>query len=204
MRSASFDRLGGWLAFAVGIGGLVYSIAFVIFLQTGSTASARVTSIALLIGGILSTAVFVSVYQRLRETDAAFALWALLLGSIAALGSAIHGGFDLANLINPPTAARGDLPNPVDPRGLLTFGLTALALFVISWLIQRGSSFAKRLAYLGYVAAVLLVVVYLGRLIILNPKDPLLLSAAAISGFVANPAWFVWLGITLLRTELHS
>jgi hypothetical protein len=49
---------------------------------------------------------------------------------VAALGAAIHGGYDLANLINLPASAAAlpDLPSQVDPRGLLTFGVMGLGL----------------------------------------------------------------------------
>jgi hypothetical protein len=43
--------------------------------------------------------------------------------------------------------------------------------------------------------------VYLGRLIVLNPKNPLLLTAAVLSGFVVSPAWFLWLGSILWRGQ---
>jgi hypothetical protein len=45
------------------------------------------------------------------------ALGAIVLALAAALGSAVHGGFDLANTLHPPVARAPDLPNPVDPRG---------------------------------------------------------------------------------------
>ena len=74
--------------------------------------------------------VMVALYERLRATDPAFALWGLVLGVIRALGAAAHGGYDLANAINPPAAnplADANLPFALDPRGLLTFGIAGLA-----------------------------------------------------------------------------
>lgn len=126
-----------------------------------------------MLGGLLTSAALVAVYGRLRETDISFALLALLLGITGALGSAVHGGYDLANVVNPPALAL-ELPNPVDPRGLLTFGVAGVALFVFSWLIVRGRQFPRGLGYLGYVSAILLVALYLGRLIILDPASPLI------------------------------
>jgi hypothetical protein len=43
--------------------------------------------------------------------------------------------------------------------------------------------------------------VYVGRLVILNPKSPGLLTAAVIVGFLVNPIWFGWLGLVLRRTS---
>jgi CubicO group peptidase (beta-lactamase class C family) len=55
------------------------------------------------------------------------------------------------------------------------------------------------LGYLGYVSAVLLLVLYLGRLIILAPTSPVIVVPALLNGFVANPIFYVWLGLGLLR-----
>jgi hypothetical protein len=41
---------------------------------------------------VLSSAFVVALSQRLRDVDPGFALWGLLLGVVAALGSSIHGG----------------------------------------------------------------------------------------------------------------
>jgi hypothetical protein len=148
--------------------------------------------------GLLSSAVLAAVYYRLREINAAFALWALLLGIAGALGSAVHGGYDLANAINPPSSsALAELPSPVDPRGLLTFGVSGIALFVIGWLIMHGGRFARGVGYLAYLSAFLLVVLYLGRLIVLDPSNPVILIPALLNGFVVNPALYLMLGLAL-------
>ena len=201
MRSSPFEKLAGSIAIAVGIGGLAYSIAFVTFLKTDSKPAAKLAAFLLFVGGLAVTGVFVAVYQRLRETDQAVALWALILGVASGLGSAIHGAYDLANFIKPPSVDADGLPNAVDPRGLATFALAGLALALVSWLIVRGGRLPKRLGQLGFLGAALLVWVYLGRLIILDPKNPGVLIFAVLSGFIVNPAWFVWLGLELRRGE---
>jgi hypothetical protein len=50
---------------------------------------------------------------------------------------------------------------------------------------------------MGFAVGALFLVLYLGRLIIVDPKSPVLLGAAVLSGFVVNPAWFIWLGMAL-------
>jgi hypothetical protein len=190
--SVSFERFAGACAVLVGASGFLYAVAFII-LQ-----NALLAGLFLMLGGLLSTAVLAAVYDRLRRTDAAFALWALLLGIAGALGSAVHGGYDLANAINPVSSVP-DLPNPVDPRGLLTFGIAGVALFVVGWMIGRGGQLPKGLGYLAYLSAVLLVVLYLGRLVVLDPTNPVILVPALLNGFLVNPALYVWLGLVLLR-----
>ncbi len=198
MRSPAFERFAGVVAWAVGLGGLGYAIAFVLILRSAPKPAAYASALFLLVGGVLGTAVLVALYERLRETDPGFALWGLLLGVGGAVGSAVHGAFDLANLINPP-AGTGDPPNAIDPRGFLTFGATAAALLIFAWLIVRGGALPKGLGILGFASAGLLVVIYLGRLILLNPRKPVLLAAALLTGFVVNPAWYLWLGLELRR-----
>jgi hypothetical protein len=95
-----------------------------------------------------------------------------VLALVGAFGATLHGGYDLANLANPPASLATDLPSSVDPRGLGTFALTGLALAAIGVLILRGGAFPRPLGYLAFLSAVLLVFVYVGRLVILNPKEP--------------------------------
>jgi hypothetical protein len=191
-RSAPFERFAGACAILTGISGFLYAVAFVVLQD------ALLSGLFLMLTGLLTTAALVAVYERLRETDASFALLALLLGIAGALGSAVHGGYDLANVINPPPSMP-DLPNPVDPRGLLTFGVAGAALFIVAWLIGRGGRLPRGLGYLGYVSAVLLLALYLGRLIVLDPTNPVILGPALLNGFLVNPIFYLWLGLTLLR-----
>jgi hypothetical protein len=201
MRSSSFERFAGLLAILAGIAIFLYSVAFIIISRSAPGTGALLSAVFLLLSGLLSTAPLVAVYYRLRETDGPFALWALLLTLAGALGSAIHGGYDLANIINPPGADVPSLPSAIDPRGLLTFGVAGVGLFVVAWLITRGGQLPRGLSYVVYVLAVLLVVLYLGRLIVLNPVSPVILVPALLAGFIFNPVWYVWLGLALSRNQ---
>jgi hypothetical protein len=199
VESISFERFAGMAAVLAGIVHFLYAVAFVIISRSAPEIGVFLSALFLLLAGLLSMTALTGAYYRLRQVDAAFALWALLLTSVSTLGMAIHGGYDLANTINPPASANLDLPSQIDPRGLLTFGVMGMALFVIAWLMGRGEQFPKGLAYLGYLLAVLLVVIYLARLIILDPANPVLLVPVLISGFVVNPGWYIWLGLALRR-----
>jgi hypothetical protein len=191
--STSYARFAGMCAVLAGVLGFLYSLAFVVL------RSSLLSALLLLLAGLLTTAVVVAVYDRLKETDATFALWALLLGVIGALGSAVHGGYDLSNALHPPAQGLPDLPNAVDPRGLLTFGVAGLGLWVVAWLMTRGTHFPRTLGYVGYVAAALLLILYLGRLIVLDATSPFIVGPALLAGFVVNPIFYVWLGLTLRR-----
>jgi hypothetical protein len=195
----SFERVGATSAVLAGIVGLLYSIAFVVIARSTPQVGALLSALFLMLGGLLASAALVALYERVRDAGPGLATWALLLGTIAALGSAVHGGYDLANAINPPAALLADLPNQVDPRGLLTFGVSGLALLAYAALIGRSSGLPAGLSALGYALGAMLVVIYLGRLIVLDASSPLILIPAAATGFVVNPAWYVWLGLSLWR-----
>jgi hypothetical protein len=100
-----------------------------------------------------------------------------------------------------PPRSRATSPSSVDPRGLGTFALTGLALAVTGVLILRGGLLPRGLGYVAFLSAALLVFVYIGRLVILNPKSPGLVAGAVAVGFVVNPVWFVWLGLVLRRPQ---
>lgn len=198
MKPTAFERLAGASAIVAGVVGLLYSISFVI-LRNG-----LLSALFLLLGGLLSLAALVALFDRLGTVDASAALLGLILGSVGALGAAVHGSYDLANAINPPATsalALADLPSQIDPRGFLTFGAAGLALFIAAYLMGRDARLPRYFVPLTYVLAALLVIVYLGRLIVLNPASPLVLLPAAITGFIVNPLWYVLLGAALRRGQ---
>jgi hypothetical protein len=198
MKPSSFDRTAGLAAILAALVGLLYSVSFVI-LQ-----NALLYSLCLMAGGLLSLVALVALFERLGEVDAKVAMLGMMLGVVAALGATIHGGYDLANILTPPPAlpeGLAALPSPIDPRGLLTFGVAGLAVLVAGWLMRRHPQFSRGFTTLTFVLGVLLIVVYLGRLIVLTPSSPLVLLPAALTGFVVNPLWYLLLGLALRRSE---
>ena len=205
--TASYERFAGICAVLAVIGGLLYSVAFVILKQV------TLYSVILLTGGLLSIVVFVALYNRFRASDPSFAMLGFAFGLAAGIGSAVHGAYDLANALHPeaaPSVLASDkvtadtlasLPNSVDPRGLLTFGVSGLAFLIFAWLISRSGSLPRGLGYLGYLLGLLLVEIFLARLIILDPKNPIVLYPAAATGLLISPLWYLWLGISLLRSR---
>jgi hypothetical protein len=196
LPGSAYERFAGVCAILAGVAGFLYAVAFILL------RSDLLSALFLLLTGLLSIAALVAVYRRLRTTDADFALLALLLGFTGALGAAIHGGYDLANAINPVGGAPLNLPSQIDPRGLLTFGIAAIALFVVAWLIGRGRQLPIGLSYLGYLSALLLIILYVARLVILDPANPIIVGPALLNGFIINPAWYIWLGLVLWRGRM--
>lgn len=194
----SFERFAGWGAILAGLSGFLYSISFIVLRNE------LLSALFLMLGGLFSTSAVTALYQRLRGIESGFALLGLLFSLSAALGSAIHGGYDLANALHPPTSPSGGLPNPIDPRGLLTFGVSGLGLFLLSWLTAQDMRFPRGLTYFGYASATLMIILYLGRLIILQATNPAIVIPALLEGFIVNPIWYVWLGLTFLRNQSLS
>lgn len=194
----SFEKFAGSGAILAGLSGLLYSIAFII-LQND-----LLSALFLLLGGLFSSLALTALYQQLRETESGFALLALLLSISAALGSTIHGGYDLANTLHPPATINPDLPNPIDPRGLLTFGLAGLGLVLFSWLMTQNTRSPRGLSSLGYLSAILMIILYLGRLIILQATNLVIVIPALLEGFIVNPLWYLWLGFTFRGTSQTS
>jgi len=204
MSTPAYERLAGLAALLAGGGGLVYSVAFIggVVLGGAPELGLTVASTALLIGGVLTLAVLVAIYGRVRAVAPELAALGLLLGAAGAIGASVHGGYDLANVLHPPVSdvlAVNELPNPLDPRGLLTFGFAGLGLLVLASLLRRSGTVPQRLGSLGMAVGALLVVVYLGRLIVLDPTNPLVAGPAALVGFILSPAFYLWLGSVLRR-----
>lgn len=195
MKAKSFNLLAARSAIFAGFFGLLYSFSFV-FLQNN-----LLSALFLLLGGLSVTVVMTALYQHLRETQAAYALLAFVFSVGAAAGSLIHGGYDLSNALHPPAALNLDLPNPIDPRGLLTFGVGGIGLLLVSRLMANNKMFPKRISTLGYVSAILMIALYLGRLIILRPTSLAIVIPALLEGFIVNPLWYAWLGIVWLRKK---
>src|SRR5215475_13984152 len=147
MKGRSFSTLAGQFAIAAGILGFLYSLSFV-FLKND-----LLTALFLLLGGLCSLIALTGLYEQFRNVEPSYALLAFLLSVGAAAGSLIHGGYDLSNALHPPATLNTDLPNPIDPRGLLTFGIASIGIYFFSWLISNNSKFPKGLGTLGYISA---------------------------------------------------
>lgn len=178
-------------AYGAGFSGFLYALSFVVLQDQ------LLSAIFLMLGGLFALAVFVALYNQLKEVDSQFAQFIVLLGFIGSAGALLHGGYDLANVINPPSSVNLDLPSQVDPRGLLAFGITGVAILKVSWLMGKNKIFPGSLNYLGVLSGLLLIVIYLARLTVLSPASPILRYPVLLEGFIVNPIWYIWLGSVL-------
>ena len=198
-----FDRLAGASALAAATLSLIYALAFVLL------KSDQIAAGALLAGGLLSTVALLGFYGRVRAAGM-LAMLGLFLGLVGTIGAAIHGAYDLAVILGPetdvPAIFPGSVvgPNPVDPRGFLTFGVAGLGVLVLSSAAMMVDRLPRTLLYLGVAFGILLVVIYLGRLIILDSNNVLVLGPAALAGVVVGPLWYGWVGWLLLNGRASS
>jgi hypothetical protein len=178
------------VAWAAAIGGIAYGLFFVIIGNRGMAAG------LLMVGGILTALILSGLVRSVEGANDASSRWAELIGTIGAVGSAIHGGYDLANVIHPPESnvlSLAEYPNSVDPRGLATFGLVGIAFLIVATLMARSDRYPRGLARVGQVLGVVMIVIYLGRLVILDPTNPVVRVALA-AGVITNTVFLGWLG----------
>ena len=190
--STNLGKIAWPAAILVAISGLLYSISY-IFIKDNLW-----NGLFLMTSGLLGGLVMVSLYELIKAVDSGLALVALILAIFGAGGATVHGGYDLALGINPVQTLPGgvaDLPSQIDPRGLLTFGIAGLAVFIFTWLMKQSGHFPALIIYCGWILAILMEVLYLGRLIILDAKNPVIVVTALLAGFILNPAWYVLLGL---------
>lgn len=197
----SFERLAGYCALATGVGGFLYSVAFVLLSRANPDLGLGISWLILLLGALLAMPVLLALYQHLREVEPPAALLALLFSALGFLGAIMHAGYELANIVHIGKSPTSNLASQVDPRGLLTFGLTGLGLLVFAWLLGRSPRFPSGLSRLGQLAGALMIIVYLARLTLYSPTNPLVLIGAGLTGFIVSPAFFIWLGRSLLTSR---
>ncbi len=113
------------------------------------------------------------------------------------LASAYAAGSDATRAA---IAATGSMLS-LDPPGVLKLGGVGLWLLVLSVLILRGSSVSRGLALTGIVLTLLNWLQVVGAIFHL----PVVAStAASLAYVVAAPVWYLWMGLTLLRSLAPS
>jgi hypothetical protein len=156
------------------------------------------SSLALLAGALALLVVAVGARRRFGADEPDFATLAFVLAIAGAFAAATHAAFDIAVLAKPSDATPLNA-FPVDPRGFGTFALTGLALGLFGWLGRRGGTLTSTAGLIAMAAGACLVVVFLGRLIVLNPKSNAVKPFAVLSGLALSPATLVIFARSFLR-----
>ncbi len=180
---------GGAAGLAAGVS-VTYTVTFALYVRESYHWAHWASAIAFMASGLVVAPVMIALHARLRTDEPEFATLALAAGLVGAFGSSIHGAFDVAALAKPLSGRFATLPSQIDPRGFLTFAVTGIALGMFGWLAHRTGQMPRRLWPIGVVATVLLLVVYFGRLIALDPNRNFIRFSAVIVGLVVVPAFY--------------
>jgi hypothetical protein len=189
---SGFGRFAGLCAIGAGIFGIVELYGFVV------ADSLALFGLGLLLASLMALPVIVWLYRLIQPAGSSLALLVLLLVASGVLGAVIHGGDDLADALGPVGSAGTSGPNAVDPRGLLTFGLTGLGFMSLAVLVFRRGILPAGLVYMAFVLGVVLIVIYLGRILVFDATSPLVRVPATLAG-VGLPALYISLGLVFLR-----
>jgi hypothetical protein len=134
----------------------------------------------------------VAVYYRVRSVGEAWAFFATLIGIAASVGTMIAAMYDVANLRQ---AAPLVGASPINPLGVMSFGLTGL-WFLIANLLLRRTAMPRVLVLLGFVATLDL---FAGFVAGLSENAGVVYLASLIAGAIGGPIYWLWLGRLLRR-----
>ena len=193
--------------FVAAAAGLVYTVTFALVVQKGYHWAEWASSVALLVGALAALVVFVAAHRRFTGDEAEFGVLALVLGAIGSMAALTHAVFDIAVLAKPANAPPGTgtgVPFQMDPRGLGTFALTGVALALFGWLGFRAGVLAPGARLLAIAAGACLVIVFLGRLIVLNPKSNAVKPFAILAGLALAPATYVVFARSFVAAERRT
>jgi hypothetical protein len=188
----TFRRVAAPASALAAAGSIVFTVTFGLYVRESYRWALWASTITRAVTGLLLVVVFVALQALVRDREADLARVAAGIGVVGALASVLHGAYDLADLAK-PQHVNPNLPSEVDPRGFATFALIGLAILLFAWLARGVVALPRWTTLAGIVAGVLLVVVWLGRMIAVDPNDDVIRVAALASGLVAVPAFDVGL-----------
>jgi hypothetical protein len=182
----AFRRVAAVSAAVAVVTSLLYSVTFAVVVRRGSHWAEWTSSTALLAGALAAIVVVLAARERFAGGEPQFAQLAVVLGLAGALGSAVHAAYDLAALAKPAESDALGL-SPTDPRGFATFALTGLALGLFGVLGHAAGALSSRTRWIALMTAASLVVVFVGRLALLDPNRLVIKVLALACGVVLNP-----------------
>lgn len=197
VRNSVYEIFAGWCAVLAGVFAFLYAIAALLVAPASPALGAGIASAILFLVGLLSTALFTGLFERLRRgPGAAFALWGFVLGFAASFQMMIVGTGELAALVRAPSGQTAPF-SPLSPSIALAYGIFAAAVIVLSVVVLVGRRLPPIVGYIGFVAAGFLIVVFFTGLLIAPTTSLLLMAPFILNGFLILPMWYLWTGISL-------
>ena len=226
MKNNTLSKLGGTCAILLGISYIVVGITYVLlpaeqraggdpakflpsFAQSPTLLTIQYWAFAL--GAVLALAAVPAISESVRSASEGWVRWT---SNLAFLGFAVTAidTFRMLGLqpvraaayVAGDTATKAVLAAPgylagLDVQGWLGFGGVGLWVLVVSWLVLRGSTWPKPLAYLGIAVAILYWLVVAGLAL---GVETLVAVAAGVGGIIGAPIWYIWAGLTLRRASM--
>lgn len=204
----SFDRFGGAAAMLTGVLSILYAVFFLIISKAPDDIGRLGSWIILAFGGLVGSAAYVALYQRVRSQNEGLALWGMLLGigqTFFTFTNAVTQALLIYNLqsgVLPRTAfdAARAVPQAGDPGGVWAFFIFAISSAVFGQLILNGKTLPRNLGYVAWLNAVLLVLLFLGNI----TGTPLLIYAAGgLTSVIVTPLWWIWTGRALASQKFQ-
>lgn len=198
----SFNRFASVAAMLTGVLSILYAVFFLVISKTPEDSGRLISWLILGAGGLLTTAAYVGLYQRLRGHNEGLALWGLLLGlgqgafsftnavSQALLIYNVQSGTLSADAFN----AVRQLPQAGDPGGVWAFVVFALASFIFGRLILNSNMLPRTLGYVAWLNAVMLVLLFIGNV---TGTALLIYVPGGLTSLVLTPVWWIWVGRSL-------
>lgn len=196
----TFARCATFSAVVAALGSVVYTVTFGLVVQKGYRWAQWTSSVALLVGSLALVVVVIAARDGFAGVERQFAGVATAIGAVAALATATHAIYDIAGLAKPDQGGITG-PFPTDPRGFATFALTGVALGLFGWLGAKSGRLDGAVRTLAVLAALCLIVVFVGRLAILNPKSNAVKPFAVASGLVLVPLTYLGFARAFSRQE---
>jgi hypothetical protein len=142
-------------------------------------------------------AAYVALYQRLKERESGFALFALLLSGMAAFAMLQHGAFEAIEIYRRGAVETAvGAPSQVDPAGLATFAVVGVGALLWGWIILKTNSLPRSLGYLGVLNAILLLVLFFATVV---GSQTVILISGGLTSVIVGPIWWVWVGRSLMN-----
>jgi hypothetical protein len=193
--SSSFERFGSVAAIMTGILSITYAVFFLFVTRLNEFVGTLGSWIVLGGTAFFAIAAYVALYQRFKEREAGFALFALLISGMAAFAMLQHGGYEAIQIIRQGAVSTAiAASSQVDPAGLATFGVIGVGSLLWGWMIVRTGVLPRNLGYLGILNAVLLIVLFLATVV---NSQTLILISGGLTSVIVGPIWWIWIGRAL-------
>lgn len=195
----NFDRYGSLAATLTGVLSIVYAVLFLFVTRVNEYTGTLGSWIVLGGTAFFAIAAYVALYQRFREREPGFSLYALLLSGMAAFAMLQHGAFEAIEMVRRGSVSSAlGAPSQVDPAGLATFAVVGVGAFLWGWMILRTGIFPRNLAYVGILNAVLLVILFFATVF---GSQTIILISGGLTSVIVGPLWWIWVGRTLASNK---